>query len=198
MTRHGNALRKGIYCTPEKTMVMPSKIQIVHGAVTILAGLSAAALLFSYGSTGAALVGVLWAAAAYAALEAVIEARGLRPEKSEDISASPPEDTEAEEEPVPQESDEGSVLALPKKWMAFRERVVAEARKIDADGKVDIKKGASAFLDIVKEYEELIGIYGDILPAEEKEGILATIKDYTAKLADLNASEDAEKAEDDT
>ncbi len=157
-------------------------LRIIHGAISAVVGAVAILLLYGAGSAGAAVNGILWGCAAYTAAEAVIVARGYRAPR-EDATPAPEKESVAgdpEDSPPPIEAD----LALPKKWMSFKETVAEAAKGIDTDKQIDVQSSATAMLGIVKEYEELIGLYGDILPIEEQDGMLALIKQYTARISE--------------
>jgi hypothetical protein len=155
-------------------------LRIIHGAASCAAGIAAFALLQDAGTTGALINALLWGVAVYAVAEAVIVMKGYRERQQ-----TPEAEAEAQVEPddaaapvVPE-----SELALPKKWVAFKETV--------GDESIDVKASATAFLGIVKEYERLTGMYGDIIPEEEQDGMLSVIKEYTAKIAAANAATEA-------
>jgi hypothetical protein len=163
-------------------------LRIIHGAASCAAGIAAFALLQDAGTTGALINALLWGVAVYAVAEAVIVMKGYRERQQ-----TPEAEAEAQVEPddaaapvVPE-----SELALPKKWVAFKETVAKAIKKVDGDESIDVKASATAFLGIVKEYERLTGMYGDIIPEEEQDGMLSVIKEYTAKIAAANAAAEA-------
>ena len=173
--------RTGKYlCAWEEKYSTSMNRRVKQGAASIAVGVVAFYLLRNTTTAGAVGIGVLWALATAAVIEGAAAYRhNHTPSRDEPPHDMPPSQEGGSE-------TEGMTLAVPSKWAELKESMAAIEARIGKDA--DTGEVARDYLSAVQDYENLVGMYGDILPVEEQAAMLDRIKTQTARIKEHAAT----------